>query len=168
MIDSLYQDTIKKLTNDIRPQIKLTPELIEALRAKWPESLQKVLCILNHTQNTTAEFNDLFFASLREISDQQLLIFLLGASEKHIISHSFMTGNMVPSEYFEILKNLLQTKNPEVLEWTLRTIERMGPLNLRMQNEIRKSKPGFTKFFNSHLRTSDEIIDLLEKQWKRN
>jgi hypothetical protein len=166
-LESLYQNTLLKLKNDQRPQIKLTPELIAVLKSNWSESPLKVLCILNHTQSTSAEFNQLIFAALNESKDYKFLIFLLAASEKHIISHSFMTGNMIPMEFFDILKKLLQTKNPELLEWVLRTIESMGPLNRRLQKEIRKSKPGFMKYFNSHLRASDEIIILLEKQWKK-
>jgi hypothetical protein len=77
-----------------------------------------------------------------------------------------MTGNMMPSEFFDILKNLLKTKSPELLEWTLRTIESMGPLNFRLKTEIINSRPGMKKIFNSHLRACDEIINLLESQWK--
>ncbi len=167
MIESLYQDTIIKLKAGKRPQIKLTTELIAALKAEWSESLNKVLCILNHTQNTSAQFNELFFSSFNEVSDIKTLIFLLAAAEKHIISESLMTGNMIPSEFFEILKKLLQNKNSELLEWTLRTIESMGPLNRRIKNEIRNSRPGLKKFFNSHSRACDEIINLLETQWKK-
>lgn len=166
-LENLYQDTLIKLKNGQRPQIKLTPELINEIKANWHESLLKALCVLNHTQNTSAEFNELLITALKEIKNTETLIFLLGVSEKHIISHSLMTGNIMPYEFFEILKILLQTKNSELKEWTLRSVESMGPLNRRLQNEIRQSRPGLNKFFNSHLRASDEIINLLEKQWKK-
>lgn len=167
ILPNLYQDTLIKLKNGQRPQIKLSVLLVSELKANWQKSLLEVLCVLNHTQNSTVEFNELIIATFHKELDQEILIFLLGASQKHIISHSLTTGMMVPAEFFEILKNLLQTKKPEVLEWTLRTIESMGPLNRRLQNEIRKSKPGLNKLFNSHLRASDEIINLLEEQWKK-
>jgi hypothetical protein len=167
MIKTLYQNTLLKLKNDQRPQIKLTPELILALKKAWQESLLEVLCILSHTQNSSDEFNELIFETFRQNFDTQVNIFLLGVSEKHIIAHSLKNGNVVPNEFMEILKNLLRTKQPEIKEWTLRIIESMGPLNLRLQKEIRECRPGFFKYFNSHLRASDEIINLLEIQWKR-
>jgi hypothetical protein len=167
MIDNLYQNTLLKLKNDQRPQIKLTPELISALKNAWQESLPKVLCILSHTKNTSDEFNQLILDTFRQKIDTNTTIFLLGVSEKHIISHSLKNGNVVPNDFMEILKILLKRKQPLVKEWTLRIIESMGPLNLRLQKEIRECRPGFFKYFNSHLRASDEIINLLEMQWKR-
>jgi len=167
-LENLYQDTLTKLKEGQRPQIKLSLELTALLKAHWTQSLHQVLCILSHTQNTSAEFHDLLLQSFQEKNHEpETLIFLLGVSEKHIISHSLMTGNLPPHEFFEILKILLRTKNPEVLEWTLRTIESMGPLNFRLQQDIRSARPGFRKIFNSHLRACDEIINLLEIQWKR-
>ena len=166
-LPNLYQETLIKLKNGQRPQIRLTPELALELKVNWQESLLEALCVLNHTQNTSAEFNELIFTTFDKKLDQETLIFLLGASQKHIVSHSLMLGVVIPAEFFEILKNLLQTKNPEVLEWTLRTVESMGPLNRRLQNEIRRSRPGPMKFINSHLRACNEIINLLEEQWKK-
>jgi hypothetical protein len=165
-LETIYKSTLVKLKEGKRPQIRLTPELILELKNKWPESLHKVLCVLTHTQNSTSEFNIQLIESLKTETDKETLIFLLGASEKQLISNSLMTGNMMPSEFFDILKNLLQTKNPEILEWTLRTIESMGPLNFRLKTEIINSRSGMKKIFNSHLRTCDEIINLLESQWK--
>jgi hypothetical protein len=168
MIETLYQDTLIKLKKGIRPQIKLTPELISELQDNWKESLNKVLCILDHTQNTCSDFNQLLFHSFEKTTETDTLIYLLAASQKHIISHAFMTGNMIPIEFFDIMKKLLQTKNSDLLEWTLRTAESMGPLNRRIQQEIRQSRPGLNKFFSSHLRACDEIINSLEQQWKKN
>lgn len=165
-LDILYENTLNKLKMGNRPQIKLTPELIEGLKGKWQTDTHKVLCILTHTQNSSSEFNELLIESFKVETNKETLIFLLGASEKQLISHALMTGNMMPSDFFLILKNLLTTKNPEVLEWTLRTIESMGPLSLRLKNEIKNARPSKMKFFNSHLRSCDEIINLLERQWK--
>jgi hypothetical protein len=166
-LENIYESTLIKLKEGKRPQIRLTPELILELKNKWPESLHKVLCVLTHTQNSTSEFNIHMIESLKTETDKETLIFLLGAAEKQLISNSLMTGNMMPVEFFDVLKKLLLTKHPEVLEWTLRTIESMGPLNYRLKSEIRNARPGFKKNFNSHLRACDEIINLLESQWKK-
>jgi hypothetical protein len=166
-LESLYLDTINKLKNDQRPQIKLTSELIELLKSEWLKSPHMVFCILGNTQNSTSEFNELFISTFKSTQNDETLIFLLAASEKHLVAESLRTGNMIPAEYFVILKKLLAHKSPEVLEWTLRVIESMGPLNIRLKEEVLKSKPNWKKIFNSNLKACDDIINLLEMQWKR-
>lgn len=171
----IYLEIIEKLKNDQRPKIVLTVELLQELKAEWDhalacsdnESIKKILCILDNTQTTTSELNELFFKTLKQIKDRELLIYTLSASQKHVIADSFKTGTMISFEYFEILKNLLLNKNPEVKEWALRTIENLGPLSLRFQKEVRAAKPGFSKLFNQHLKASSQIIEYLEKEWKR-
>lgn len=173
----LYAQIILKLKNDERPLIKLTPELVSELKAVWSASLSsdkidesaltKIFCILDNTQNYTSELNDLFHESFLKIKNHELLIYTLAAAQKHLVNESLRTGNMVPSFFFEHLKILLKNKNPEVLEWTLRTIESMGPLSMRFRKEIREVKPSFMKLFNTHQKSAMLIIDLLEKEWKR-
>jgi hypothetical protein len=173
----LYDQTILKLKNNERPLIKLNPELIKELKIHWgnilsapvidQSSLAKILCILDNTQNYSSEFNDLFFDSMKNIGDDEMIIYLLAASQKHVINEALRSGVMIPPIYFEELKKLLKNKNPEVLEWTLRTIESMGPLSMRFKSEIRNAKPGFIKLFNSHQKSSAQIIELLELQWKK-
>ncbi|MCK6596687.1 MAG: hypothetical protein L6Q33_15940, partial [Bacteriovoracaceae bacterium] len=74
-------------------------------------------------------------------------------------------GVMIPQELMNQLKELLKSSNPEVLEWSLRTIDSLGPLGLRLQEEIKKNRPGIGAFFNKHKKNSLEIIDHLERQW---
>ena len=172
-----YIQIIEKLKKDERPLIKLTPELLKELKTEWKNSLSqtsqdrlkltKILCILDNTQNYSAEFNDLFIETFQLIADHELIIYALAASQKHIINQSFRTGDMIPLFYFDYLKKLLKHKNPEVLEWTLRTIESLGPLSMRLKNEVRGVKPSFLKLFNTHQRSCTQIIELLEKQWKQ-
>ena len=174
----LYNDIIEKLKRHERPLIKLTPEIIEVLKTEWQKALsgsipdesaiKKILCILDNTQNMTSELNSLFFETFKKVkANSELLIYALAASQKHIINESLRSGIMIPVEYFETLKELLKNKNPEVTEWVLRTIESMGPLSLRLKKEVLEAKPGFLKIFNQHLKASNQIIELLEKQWAK-
>jgi hypothetical protein len=176
----IYQETIEKLKNGQRPQIKLTPELLSEMKLEWEKSLasgidkatqnetiKKILCILDNSQNSTSELNDLFFQTLKQIKDHELIIYCLAASQKHVIADGLKTGKVMSYEFFEILKTLLQDKNPEVKEWTLRTIESLGPLSLRLKQEVLKAKPGFMKIFNQHQKASAQLIDYLENEWKR-
>lgn len=173
----LYTQTIEKLKRHERPLIKLDTELIMELKTQWQkaiagpsinqETLTKILCILDNTQNYTSELNDLFFQSLSKIREHEILVYILAASQKHIVSESLRTGVVIPTLYIDQLKQLLKNKNPEVLEWTLRTIESMGPLSLRLKKEVREINPSFLKSFNTHQKSATQIIELLENQWKR-
>lgn len=173
----LYTQIIEKLQKNERPLIKLTPELVAELKTEWQKAiaeinidesaLKKILCILDNTQNMTSELNELFIRTFEKVRDQDLLVYALAASQKHVIGESLRTGNMISSAYFEQLKELLKSKNPEVVEWTLRTIETMGPLSLRLVKEVRAVKPGIFKFLNQHQKYSAQIIELMEKQWEK-
>lgn len=171
----IYQQTIEKLKLGQRPQIKLTPELLAELKKEWEtalvsgahESIKKILCILDNSQNTTSELNELFFKTLREVKEHELVVYCLSASQKHVIADSLKTGKMISFEYFEILKILIKDKNPEVKEWALRTIETLGPLALRLKTEVLAAKPGIMKLFNRHQKASSQIIEYLEAEWKR-
>jgi len=176
-LESLYQDVILKLKNNQRPLVVLTPEILEELQLKWQEALNakivdektitKILCILDNSQTITSDFNELFLKTLDRVKNQEIIIYLLGASQKHVIGHALKTGTMIPFEYFEKLKTLLKNDHPEVIEWTLRTIETMGPLSMRLKQEVLASKPHFLKLFNQHQKASRQIIDLLEVQWEK-
>ena len=115
----------------------------------------------------TSELNEQFFKTFEKIRNQELLIYTLAASQKHVIAESLRSGNMISSAYFEKLKELLKNKNPEVVEWTLRTIETMGPLSLRFVKEVRAAKPGLLKFLSHHQKSSAQLISLMEKQWEK-
>lgn len=176
----IYRETIEKLRQGHRPQVKLSPELLSELKGEWEkvlaqgtdralqnETIKQILCILDNSQNTTAELNELFIRTLKEIKDHELIIYALSASQKHVVAESLKTGKMISFEYFEILKNLIKDKNPEVKEWALRTIESLGPMSLRLKNEVLAAKPGLMKLFNQHTKASSQIIEYLENEWKR-
>lgn len=171
----IYQEIIEKLKNDQRPKIVITAELMAELKHEWDhalacsdnENIKKILCILDNTQTTTSELNELFFRTLKQIKDKELLVYALAASQKHVIADSFKTGTMISIEYFDILKKLLADKNPEVKEWALRTVESLGPLSMRFQKEVIAAKPGILKIFDKHQKASSQIIEFLEKEWKR-
>lgn len=176
----IYQETIAKLKRDERPLIKLDSALIGHLKEVWntsieneinEEALRQILCILDNTQNMSREFNEQFFVTIEKLrvhtKYDELLIYTLAASQKHVVAEALKSGVMIPGVYFDQIKKILETKNPEVLEWTLRTVESMGPLSLRFQKEIRLLRPSMLKMFNQHQKATFQIIELLEKEWAR-
>ncbi len=178
-ISEIYADIIEKLKHEQRPRVMLTPELLAEIKLAWNEALsanmtekqneklKQIFCLLDNAATSTNEFNDLFFKSLKELKNPELLIYCLAASRKHIIEQSFKTGQMISFEYFEALKKLLEAKNPELKEWTLRTIETLGPMSLRLKQEVINAKPTLLSLLNKHQKASAQIINYLEKEWKR-
>ena len=172
LIEQTYETCIEKLKMGARPHIRLTDELILAIKAQWPktsenEALKQILCILDNSMNTTSEFDELFLISLSEIQNEQTLIFLLSAMQKQTIAHSLKTGNMINHEFFNRFKILLQTNHAELKEWTLRTIETLGPLSMRLKNEILASRPNLLQRLNTHHKNRAQIIEYMEKDWQR-
>jgi hypothetical protein len=175
--EDLYTATLNKLKLGERPLIRLTPELIIELREAWNKAidsekidhnaLKKILCILDNTQNMTSELNAQFLKTLNKVRDQEILIYTLAASQKHIVMESLRTGTMISEDYFTKLKELLNNKNPEIVEWTLRTIETMGPLSLRLMSDVKKLNLGFFTFLNKHSKNSEQLISLMKLQWDK-
>lgn len=183
--ENLYNDTLTKLKAGKRPQIKLDSKLIEELNSFFISALkslnsdlknlnttqttiQKILCVLDNTSNTSYLFKDALLETLKiKWSDQQMYVFALSASQKHVCEDCLKTGNMIAFEFFEILKELLQHSNPEVKEWTLRTITTLGPLSLRLKTEVQKARPSFFQKLNAHQKACDQLIEFLELEWSR-
>lgn len=174
-LENLFQEVIQKLKKDERPRVMLTPEIIKKIKAEWVEilneskidksRLHQILCILDNTHNLSTEFQELIIKTLAKVKDSETTIYTLAAAKKHIIEENLKNGVMIPQELMNQLKELLKSSNPEVLEWSLRTIDSLGPLGLRLQEEIKKNRPGIGAFFNKHKKNSLEIIDHLERQW---
>lgn len=174
-LENLFQDIIQKLKKDERPRVMLTPEIIQKIKTEWMEilnetkpdknRLHQILCILDNTHNLSTEFQELIIQTLTKVKDSETTIYTLAAAKKHIIEENLKNGVMIPIELMNQLKELLKSSNPEVLEWALRTIDSLGPLGLRLREEIHKNRPGIGAFFNKHKKNSLEIIDHLERQW---
>lgn len=174
-LETLFKDTIQKLKNNERPKIVLTPELIEKIKLEWREviadskidttRLQKLLCILDNTHNLTTEFQELIIDTLSKVKDAETTIYTLAAAKKHVIEENLKNGVMIPQKMMDELKKLLTHPEPEVFEWVLRTVDDLGPLGLRLRDDILKNRPGIGAFFNKHKKNSLEIIDHLEKKF---
>lgn len=173
-LDQHYNECIEKLKAGSRPQIKLTIELIESLISEWDkalsngnnENINKILCLLDNSQSTTKAF-DTRLIDLLESGKGEILVFALSVVQKQTIAQSQKSGVMFDMRLLEALKSLLKIEDPELKEWTLRTIESLGPLSLRLKKEILEAKPSFLSLFNSHNKNSAQIIDFMQKDWLR-
>lgn len=173
-LEEIYTQTLEKLKNHQRPLIKIDKALEDDLCHKWSQALeqkdffsvQKVLCLLDNTQNSSGAFEELFARSLEEIQDPKMSVLILGSSTKHMIVHAQKEGRAIDSRFTRAVLSLLKTQDPEVLEWVLRVLEQYGPQSLRFKKEILEVKPGPLAFMNQHKKNAKQIIELLEKRWE--
>ncbi len=175
--EELYQKIIKDLERDLRPQVKLLKEDVSELAKRWndlilnwgPEKkpeLKKILCIVDHSQTLSRVFADPIIKTLTLNLETELMIYALASAQKHIITKCALDGVPLPPDFIKVINELLDSKDPEIFEWVLRSIESMGNQSLKFKEAVLKRKPGFFATFNSHMKNAKGIIKILEKRWK--
>lgn len=171
--EALFKTVIEQLKADHRPMLTLDEEQLVSLSNDWrhallsadTQALTQVLCILDHTLSLSELFNDLILDSFRSIQAPETLIYVLSVSQKHVIDRCGRKGERVPHQFVMALKDLLNHDDPELLEWTLRTIDQLGQQSLLLKEDVLGRKPGILAIFNKHKNNSRMIIEMLEKRW---
>ncbi len=166
-VSECFSDILERLKRGERPLIKLAPEELNSLLNFWqqaqseqrPQDVHKVLCILDNTQTLSPLFDELIIGTLENPVDDETLIFTLSVASKHIMAYRMRAGEQIPGKFIDALGVLLAHKNPEVLEWSLRTIAELGRAARRLRPLILKHRPGFSAIFNTHKRHAQEIVD---------
>lgn len=172
-LDSLHDEIVTKLTQDLRPLVKLSSDDVKELKKLWQDAsesdtvtIHKVLCILDNTWTFTSEFDQLIIKNLSPQTHKQTIIFTLSVATKHIISFRQRNGDPVPEAFIDRLGELLGHKDPEVLEWTLRAMASLGRSGRRLKEKLIEHRPGLSAIFNVHKRNAQEIIDLILRTWQ--
>ncbi len=146
-------------------------DLLDRLKLKLTEKnlgeLEKILCLMEHSAALYPTAGPILLEVLNSDLPDNLLIFALNASRRHIILAQFQRGHRLNYDFLESLKKLLHSSSPEVVEWTLRTIEECGNQGVYFLREFDKIKPAPWKWFNAHQRAVREIITMLERRWSR-
>ncbi len=159
----------QKRTYHSFPLEELASHWNQALEAKDFNFLKKILCLVKYSQQISSLFDSLFVKTLTLLQEFQewdeLIVFTLGASWRHILERSHKTGERIDRRFMDSLKKLLNHKNPEILEWTLRTIDHMGGEALYFKDAIMEIKLGMGRFFQPNKRASFQIIQMLLKRW---
>jgi hypothetical protein len=174
-IESLYQKTISSLEQGSRALIRYSSQEIDeltqlfeaALLANDLTSLEKILCLVDHNAVDHSPWEKPILEALNKALPPRLLIFALNCARKHIIQARFKRGTRLQFDFLETLKKLLFSPSPEVVEWTLRTIEECGNQGVFFLRDFDKIKPPPWKWFNQHQRSVREIIAMLERRWSR-
>jgi hypothetical protein len=174
-IESLYQKTISSLEQGSRALIRFSPQEIEELTQSFQAallvndlpSLEKILCLIDHNAVDYAPWETPILEALNKDLPPRLMVFALNCARKHIIQARFKRGTRLQFDFLETLKKLLFSPSPEVVEWTLRTIEECGNQGVFFLRDFDKIKPPPWKWFNQHQRSVREIIAMLERRWSR-
>lgn len=142
--------------------------LAQALAAsKDAQQLEKLLCIIEHSASFYPGFETPLLEILTSQREAKLLVFALNAARKHILAWAQQQGRRLEYPFLQTLKTLLYHRDPEVVEWTLRTIEEMGSQGIIFKKEFAHIKPPPWKWFNQHQRSVREIIAMLEHRWSQ-
>jgi hypothetical protein len=168
-IQEIYQNLLKNLELGHRSLMRFNKDELEVLNSELKveshDHLEKVLTILIHLATPQQIFEVNLLIILKTELPPQLQIFALNASRKHIIEGRKIKGLRLEFDYLEILKSKLFHSDPEIVEWTLRTIDECGAQGVYFLREFDKIKPPPWKWFNKHQRAVREIITMLERRW---
>lgn len=172
-IDETYQKILTELEQGHRALQRFSPDeleeidtrLLDSIKKSDFETMEKLLCLVEHTAGLFGKFEQALLLALNSPMPDNLIIFTLNCARKHIIEARFQKGQRLEFSFLEAIKTHLFSKNPEVVEWTLRLIEGCGNQGIYFLKEFDKIKPGPLKWFNSHQRAVREIITLLERRW---
>lgn len=172
-LQETYQKILSEIDQGHRGLQRFTTDELEEINTLLNESLkqqdhqktEKILCLVEHSAGLFGKFEKALILALNSPIPDSLIIFTLNCARKHIIEARFQKGQRLDYEFLEAIKRHLFSKNPEVVEWTLRLIEGTGHQGIYFLKEFDKIKPGPWKWFNSHQRAVREIITLLERRW---
>lgn len=174
-IEEIYQKIIQNVSQGERGLVRFSSQelgelekfYLTALELRDFAQLEKILCLVEHSSNLNQKFAPLILETLKPEHSDHLIVFALNCARKHIIQAQFQKGLRLHFDFLEALKKLLHHSSPEVVEWTLRTIEECGNQGIYFLKEFDKIKPAPWKWFNPHQRAVREIIAMLERRWSQ-
>lgn len=170
-LEATYQKILKELEQGHRALQRFSKEEIEELEHLLEKNLpagkdlEKILCLIEHTATPQLSLEPILLKALGQVLSPPQMVFTLNCARKHIIQARQTRGQRLSFEFLEALKKLLYSHSPEVVEWTLRSIEECGSQGVYFLREFDKIKPPPWKWFNEHQRAVREIIALLERRW---
>ena len=179
ILEESYRLVLEDLEKEKHIQLVLSESLLDEIERRWEESLEHsrpsriklrpIFCVLENAKTLVDRFDRLFWKTLRCLQmDGESLVFALGCLHRQVLDRCERKGERPPSELISCLKHLLKHSDPEVVQWSLRTVERMGTMGLLLKEEVCNACPGFLEsIVNPHKKASRQIAVLLEKRWSR-
>lgn len=173
--EEIYQKILSDLALGHRGLVRFSSDQMDELqkalqielRARNEDKIKILLCLIEHSSVLNNQYETILLEALNLDLSDQLKIFALNCARKHIIEARFQKGHRLDFNFLEVLKKFLHSNSPELVEWTLRTIEGCGNQGVYFLREFDKIKPAPWKWFNPHQRAVREIITLLERRWSQ-
>lgn len=180
-LDDSFNFIINKLQQGHRVHLELDSEQVEQFQKEFflyvqdlktskleSASIEKIsqsLCVLDHLSSYHCDWQQILLAIMNS-QQPKLIVLALGTSHKHIIGHHHRLGQRVPFLFIQKLEQLLETNDPEIFEWTLRTIEALGGQSLYFKQKLMQKRPGLLKRFQAKWKNSFELIEFMQKNWQ--
>lgn len=167
VITSLRQGSRALMQYSSEERGELAQQFNQELSSENTERLEQILCLVDHCATDDSRFEPMILTTLNTALPPRLLIFTLNCARKHIIQARYKRGQRLDFDFLDALQKLLFSGSPEVVEWTLRSIDECGNQGVFFLQYFDKIKPPPWKWFNSHNRAVREIITMLERRWSR-
>ncbi|PIP89494.1 MAG: hypothetical protein COW01_03280 [Bdellovibrionales bacterium CG12_big_fil_rev_8_21_14_0_65_38_15] len=171
--DKIYGELMNRLEKDERPHLELSDDVLNQIKNLWTNALEtqdnqrinSIMCVLDYTRHTYDLFDDHFYQTLESTLSHTTLVFTLGASWKHMLGRWSRSGDRITMRYIEILRTFLNSKNHELVEWSLRTIDQIGPQGRLLQKEIAQNKMKLKSLINPRAKAITQLVEMFEKRW---
>lgn len=172
-IDDIFNDLISRLQKGDRPRLQfeqvhietLENEFHKSIEQKDTEKIEKLLCILDHLQPMNDRWKKVLI-NIIQLENTRLSVLALGTSHRHVLHHHQRKGERVGFDFMKVLENLLETNDPEILEWTLRTIEALGGQSIFFKQKVLAAKPNLFQRFQNKWKNANNLIKFMEENWK--
>jgi hypothetical protein len=171
-ISQKYQEIMQALERGDRYQKPLTIEECEIVLQKLQQTqnlssteLDWVLCIAINTATFISNIEASLISILRTNKNNSTLVYALNCSRKQIIAAQFRQGRRLSPDFLDTLMLLIEHQDPEIVEWTLRTIEECGSQAIYFRAKLKTIRPSIFKLFNRHQRAILELTEYLERKW---
>ncbi len=168
-IDQTYHKILSELKQGHRGKQFFSKEDLAEINVKLGESindkLDKVLCLLCHSQEESLVFEDELLKKLKDKSlSSQQIIYTLEAFRKHVINVHQRKGNRLNFNHLKVLEDLISHESYEVLEWTIRTIDSLGSQAVYFRARLVEIYPQGI-IINKQKRMIRKLISYMEQKW---
>lgn len=172
LLEQKYTRIIAALRQGQRFHEKIDARELEQIKLNLKDSTdrQKLIqsfCLLDNTPSTHSELEDLLVQFIENhMHDIELLVMAIDACRRHIIAGKQKDGIRLDYNFLKLFEQLLEHREPEVIEWTLRAIAECGGQAIFFREKLQQIKPSFVKMYNKHFRAVREIIEFMERDWR--
>lgn len=173
-LQDIYQQTLDKTKQGIRPKLSFSANEIQQITDQMEllrkgqdfKGLGPLLFICGQTNRGHKELGVRVLEILEDRTcPEEVFIQALMASIQQIISTCQREGEKYPARFIKVIKDNVDKKNPEKLEWLLRVLNEMGePTQDLLKEKILQAKPSLF-CLNKHKRRSRSIIEMFEQRW---